>query len=126
MSKARLELGKRGEEATADFLTQKGYRIIERNYKNKLGEIDIIAKDKKTLCFIEVKTRSNLRFGYPEEAVTERKQKKLNKVALTYLKQYNLLHIPARFDIASVILNNQNKTEVKIIKDAFSLATIYS
>ena len=126
MSKARLELGKRGEEATADFLTQKGYRIIERNYKNKLGEIDIIAKDKKTLCFIEVKTRSNLRFGYPEEAVTERKQKKLNKVALTYLKQYNLLHIPARFDIASVILNNQNKIEVKIIKDAFSLATIYS
>jgi len=126
MSKARLELGKRGEEATADFLRKKGYRIIERNYKNRLGEIDIIAKDKKTLCFIEVKTRTSLRFGYPQEAVTERKQKKINRVALAYLKQYNLLQISARFDIVSVIFNNQNKTEIKIIKDAFSLATIYS
>lgn len=126
MSREKLELGRKGEDATADFLKQKGYKIIQRNYKNKLGEIDIIAKDRKTLCFVEVKTRTNFRFGYPQEAVTRHKQKQLNKVALSYLKQYNLLNTPARFDIASVIFNNQNKFEIKIIKDAFSLAEGYN
>jgi putative endonuclease len=120
MFQNNIELGRKGEERAVDFLKKNGYRIIQRNYKNKLGEIDIIAKDKDTLCFIEVKTRVNLNFGLPQEAVNFYKQKKLNKVALSYLKQYNLLNIPARFDIVSVIINNQNKVEINIIKDAFS------
>ena len=94
---------------------------IEGNYKNKLGEVDIVAKDNETLCFIEVKTRTSLRFGYPQEAVTLSKQKQLNKVALSYLKQYNLFHIPSRFDIVSVLFNNQEKIQIGIIKNAFSL-----
>ena len=126
MSREKIELGKRGEDIAADSLKQNGYRIIQRNYKNKLGEIDIIAKDRKTLCFVEVKTRTNLKFGHPQEAVTLHKQKKLNKVALSYLKQYNLLNFPARFDTVSVVFNNQNKIEIKIIKDAFSLAGGYN
>ncbi len=125
MSNTNIELGKKGEDEAVKFLQKQGYKIIQRNYKNKLGEIDIIAKDGKTLCFIEVKTRTNLNFGYPQEAITQQKQKKLNRVALSYLKQYNLLNFPARFDIASVMFTNQNKTEIEIIKDAFSVGEGY-
>lgn len=120
MDTSRIEIGKSGEEAAVGFLRKRRYKIIQRNYKNKLGEIDIIAKDGDTLCFIEVKTRSSFKFGYPQEAVTLTKQKKINKVALSYLKQYNLLNIPARFDIISVVLNSQNKFDIEIIQDAFS------
>jgi len=121
MANTKLELGKRGEEEAVKFLEKQGYKIVQRNYKNKLGEIDIIAKDNNTLCFIEVKTRTNFTFGYPQEAITLTKQKKINRVALSYLKQYNLLNISARFDIISVVLNNQNKFDIEIIKDAFSV-----
>jgi putative endonuclease len=121
MSRQNIEVGKRGEDEVVKFLQKQGHKIVQRNYKNKLGEMDIIAKDGKTLCFIEVKTRTNLHFGYPQEAITRQKQKKLNRVALSYLKQYNLLNFPARFDIASVMLHNQNKSEIEIIKNAFSV-----
>lgn len=125
MSKDRLELGKSGEDVAVDSLEQNGYKIIQRNYKNKLGEIDIIAKDKNTLCFIEVKSRTQLNFGHPKEAIGTFKQRQLNKVALSYLKQYNLLNISARFDVVSIIFN-QNKTDVEIIKNAFGLEERYS
>lgn len=120
MSNAKLELGRRGEDAAVDFLKRKGYKVLERNYRNKLGEIDVIAKDSNTLCFIEVKTRTNFKFGYPQEAITTFKQRKINRVALSYLKQYNLLNISARFDIISVVFDNQDKIDIEIIKDAFS------
>jgi len=120
MGTDNIELGKKGEECAADFLKKNGYKIIQRNYRNKLGEIDIIAKDKNTLCFIEVKTRTSLDFGLPQEAVNFYKQKKLNRVALSYLKQYNLLDKPARFDIVSVVFKEDNKAEVGLIKDAFT------
>ena len=120
MGTERIELGKQGEEAAADFLKKNGYKIIQRNYKNKLGEIDIIAKDKETICFIEVKTRTNFNFGLPQEAVGFHKQKKLNRIALSYMKQYNLLDSPARFDIVSVVFKQDNKSEASLIKDAFS------
>jgi putative endonuclease len=126
MSTSRIEIGRSGEEAAVEFLKQNGYRIIQRNYKNKLGEIDIVAKDDNTLCFIEVKTRTSFTFGYPQEAITLTKQKKINKVAMSYLKQYNLLNNPARFDIISVVLNNQNKFDIDIIKDAFSAQGKYN
>lgn len=126
INNSKIEIGKMGEDVAVNFLKRKGYKIIQRNYKNKLGEIDIIAKDSSALCFIEVKTRTNLKFGYPQEAITAAKQKKINKVALSYLKQYNLLNIPARFDIVSVVSNNQNKFDIEIIKDAFSLDGRYN
>lgn len=119
MQDTKIEIGKRGEEVAVAFLKRKGYKIIQKNYKNKLGEIDIIAKDGETLCFIEVKTRTNFKFGFPQEAVTIFKQKKINRVALSYLKQYNLLNISSRFDIISVVLNNRQKFDIEIIKNAF-------
>lgn len=122
MSRQHIELGKKGEDAAVEFLKKSGYRIIERNYKNKLGEIDIVAKDSGSVCFIEVKTRTSLAFGLPEEAITKAKQRKLNNVALSYLKQYNLGAQPARFDIVSVMMHTQKNPEVTVIKDAFSVS----
>jgi len=112
-------LGKKGEEIALNFLKRKGYKILERNFKNKLGEIDIIARDNRVLCFVEVKTRTSFKFGYPQEAITPTKQRQLNKVALSYLKQYNLLSKPARFDVVSVVFE-KNKPEITIIKNALS------
>lgn len=121
MSKHAVAVGKTGEDIAVKFLKGSGYRIIQRNYKNTLGEIDIIAYDRGILVFVEVKTRTSLSFGYPQEAITHNKQKQLNKVALSYCKQYNLVHTSARFDIVSILLQtDQSGPEISIIKDAFS------
>lgn len=120
MSKQGLYLGKRGEEAAAGLLKDNGYRILIRNYRTKLGEIDIIATDKDTICFIEVKTRQSDRFGLPSEAISESKQRQISKTALTFLKEKNLLDKKARFDIVSV-LYSKDKPRLDLIKDAFEL-----
>ncbi|HKM40245.1 MAG TPA: YraN family protein, partial [bacterium] len=80
-------VGKQGEEFAQRYLARLGYRIIERNFSCPIGEIDLIAQDGNTLVFIEVKTRSSLRFGLPEEAVTRTKQQKLRNVASYYLQR---------------------------------------
>ncbi len=79
----KKELGKKGEELALRFLKKRGYRIIEKNYVCKMGEMDIIAKEKDTLVFVEVKTRTSTTFGPPQLAVNPTKQMQLSKVALT-------------------------------------------
>ena len=98
-----------------------GYRILEQNYRNSLGEIDIIAKDRDTLVFVEVKTRSSLRFGSPKRAVTPQKQRKISMVALAYLKQTGQMDVKARFDVVSVSTENR-RPEIEIVKNAFDIA----
>ena len=83
--------GKIGEIIATNYLKQKGYKIIANNYKNPIGEIDIIAQDKNYLVFVEVKTRISRAFGDPAEAVNYFKQQKIRQVATMYLKQHNLL-----------------------------------
>jgi len=112
------ELGKQGEQIAIDYLRKSGYKILEKNFRNRFGEIDIVAKEKGTFCFIEVKTRSNLNFGVPKESVTISKQRRLNKIALSYLKKYNLLDTPARFDLVSVLISQQ-QIKVELLKNAF-------
>jgi putative endonuclease len=124
VSKQNIYLGKRGEGATADFLKENGYKILIKNYKTKLGEVDIIAYDKDTLCFIEVKTRDSLRFGSPQEAVSHFKQRQISKVALEFLKRNNLLNKKARFDVVSVIYA-EDKPAFDLIKNAFELEERY-
>lgn len=103
------------EEAVSGYLKNKGYTILERNYICHFGEIDIIAKEKEYIVFIEVKYRKNAAFGYPEEAVDTRKQKKLLKTALFYIRQNHIsIDNNYRFDVVSVTGN-----KVKIIKNAF-------
>jgi putative endonuclease len=111
-------IGTEGEDAAVAFLKKKGYRILHRNYHTPLGELDIIAKDDKTIVFIEVKTRSNNTFGQPFEAVTNKKQVKLKHLALFFLKHHNI-NCPARFDVVS-ILQCGTEYEVSHIINAFS------
>jgi putative endonuclease len=125
MSKYLLETGNKGEIIAADFLKQNGYKIIQFNFRNKLGQIDIIAKNNDVLCFIEVKTRRSFRFGRPPEAVSKVKQKRIAKSALVYLKNNQLMKSRARFDVVSVSLSNQNP-QVDLIKDAFNLEARYA
>jgi len=116
----KKELGKKGEELALRFLKRRGYRIIERNYVCKMGEMDIIAREKDTLSFIEVKTRTSTTFGPPQLAVNSAKQRQLSKVALNFLKEKKLEDVKARFDVVAILLGPQGD-EIELIKDAFDL-----
>ncbi|MDI6800965.1 MAG: YraN family protein [Thermodesulfovibrionales bacterium] len=110
-------LGSKGEDIAADFLKGKGCNVLHRNYKTPMGEADIVAKDKNTIVFVEVKARSSEAFGQPFEAVTYRKQEKIKKVALYYMK-HNKIEAPVRFDVISIISKN-GIDEVNHIMEAF-------
>jgi putative transposase len=117
-SDTRRQLGDHGEDLAAVTLKKNGYKILERNYTTPLGEIDLIARQGKTLVFVEVKTRKSLRFGSPQEAVSLNKQKRLRRLADYYLKQKRLQEIPVRFDVVAVTLA-EDGPDVEIIPNAF-------
>ncbi len=121
MSLQKQTFGELGEAIAARHLKKNGYRIIEKNYRTKLGEIDIIAKDKDTLVFVEVKSRRSWQFGNPKAAVTLRKQRKISMVAMHYLKSTHRTNVSARFDVAAVTITH-DKPQIEIIKNAFDLA----
>ena len=112
-------LGVLGEELAFHYLMKKGYKILLRNYENPLGEIDLIAKEKGALVFIEVKTRSSDAMGSPAESVTPFKRRQIVKCALYYVKRYGIHLAPCRFDVVSVILPFQGEPVLEIIEDAF-------
>ena len=114
------ELGRRGEELAVHYLKKNGYRLIERNYICKMGEMDIIAKEKDTLVFIEVKARTSTAFGPPQLAVNPAKQRQLSKVALHFLKEKKIEDVKARFDVVAILLGKKGD-EIELIKDAFDL-----
>ncbi len=95
--------GDEGELQARNFLKKKGYKILGTNVKNNVGEIDIVAKHKKTIVFVEVKMRQTSQFGLPREAVTERKQAKIRGAAQLYLMQNNLLGSAIRFDVVDIL-----------------------
>jgi len=109
-------LAKSGELKAVEYLKKKGFKILEKNFRCVFGEIDIIAQDKKTICFVEVKSRSSDQFGQPVEAIGKIKRRHIVNCANVYLKKYNLMDRSARFDVVS-ILND----EIKLIKNAFTL-----
>ena len=121
MTLGNLEFGKSAEDLAAKVLKAKGYKILERNYKNRFGEIDIIAQQEGVICFIEVKARHSLNLGFPQEAVTFSKQRQICRVAVSYLKSKKLLERPARFDVLALLYAN-SKPEVSLITDAFELS----
>lgn len=120
MYKQNLSTGKSGEELAVALLEDNGYKILARNYKTRLGEIDIVARDKDAICFIEVKTRHSDKHGLPQEAISGFKQRQISKTALIYLKENNLLDKKARFDVVSIIYS-ENTPKLDLIKDAFEL-----
>jgi len=111
-------IGKKAEDMAVTYLKRKGYRVIERNYSNKIGEIDIIAFEGGQLVFIEVKARKSSAYGLPMESVNYRKQMKLRQVAQSYLKQHEMPEASCRFDVVSIILN-ENQSDIQLIKNAF-------
>ncbi len=113
-------LGSEGEELAAKFLKKKGYRIVARNYKTPIGEIDIIAKDGTTTVFVEVKTRAGDTFGYPFEAVDQNKRRKMRNLALFYLKERQR-ELPSRFDVVSIIRTGTGERDIEHIVDAFEV-----
>jgi putative endonuclease len=119
MLKDSRSAGRKGEDLACRFLKKDKYKILEKNFNCRQGEIDIIAEDRKgVLCFVEVKARSSEDFGLPVEAVTHRKQKKLLAAAFIYLENKNIQSRDMRFDIVSVDLTNE---ETQIIKNAFDV-----
>jgi len=113
-------LGSYGESLALEYLKGQGYRILEKNFRNKLGEIDLIAQDGKTVCFIEVKTRKSLDQGQPYEAVTAWKIRKLSQMAMSYLKyKYRSVDISSRFDVISIVQKESKVPSVQHIKNAF-------
>ena len=109
--------GKTSEIIASNFLKQKGYKILATNYKNKIGEIDIIAKDKKTIVFIEVKARNSKAFGHPFEAIDSEKQLKIRRVAELYLITKHLTESPCRFDAISIL--GTEDYEIEHIENVF-------
>ncbi len=119
MTKERQMLGQSGEEVAFEFLRKKGYRILEKNYKTLLGEIDIIARDKEQLVFVEVKSLSDTSYILPQEMVNKRKQEQIIRVALSYLKAKGLKGADCRFDCVAVVFSLGKEPEIELIKDAF-------
>jgi len=117
----KIGVGKRGEELAVRYLEDAGYRIIERNYRCLLGEIDVVARDGESLVFVEVKSRRGEGFGDPQEAVGPRKQKKISRIAQYYLKEKRLRDVRARFDVVAVRIM-PGGSRIKVIQNAFELA----
>ena len=111
-------LGETGEDLAAVALKKQGYKILERNYRTPLGEIDLIARHRKTLVFIEVKTRTSERFGAGQDAVHHAKQARLRKLADYYLKQKRLGEVAVRFDVVG-ILWGEGEPQIEVIQGAF-------
>jgi putative endonuclease len=117
----RQRLGQSGEETVARYLEKNGYTILIKNYRCKIGEIDIIARDGADLVFIEVKTRSGLGYGSPAAAVTLRKQRQITRAAQWYLAEQQFFDVPARFDVISVLYGETNRQQIDHINNAFDL-----
>lgn len=117
--KYKKKLGDRGEDIATDFLNSKNYEIIDRNYRFGHGEIDIIAKDKEVLVFIEVKTRKNLEFGRPELAVTKNKQRQIRKIAEMYLVENKIADVDCRIDVVAIMIKKNLPPEINHIENAF-------
>lgn len=119
MTFQRRHLGISGEDLAVEYLQQNGYKILERNFRSRLGEIDIVARDKDTLCFVEVKTRTSIEQGHPFESVSFFKQRKLARMALSYLKYKNFLDSPARFDVIAILFDEKGGKKIELIQNAF-------
>jgi putative endonuclease len=118
----RQSLGKLGENLACAALMERGYAIIARRYRTRLGEIDIIARDGDTTVFVEVKSRAGDEFGGGAAAVTAWKQRKVTQMAMDYLVRHRLDDQPCRFDVITVDVANGQDPRVEIYMNAFESA----
>ena len=119
MTKETDDLGRKGEKLARKFLRRQGYRIRALNYSCPQGEIDIIAQDRKTIAFVEVRTLSSGKYGPPLETVRHGKRRHATQAALHYLYRYKLQDQDWRFDVVGIVLPEDGPPEIELVKDAF-------
>lgn len=115
----RQQRGKTGEDLACEELRRRGYAILARRFRTRVGELDIIARDGRTLVFVEVKARGSLRCGSGEEAVTWRKRRRMMLMAQEYLLRTRLTCVPCRFDVVAVHLHTGQAPKVHVFRGAF-------
>ena len=118
----RISLGKAGEDCACRELERRGYAILARRYRPRLGEIDIVAREGETVVFVEVKARTSNRYGEPAEAVTLHKQTRVAAIAEDYLARHRLRHARCRFDVVAISFSARGQPVVEVFKDAFQTA----
>ena len=122
MLNARQRYGRKSEAIAVDHLKARGYEILVQNYRTRLGEVDIIAREGDTIVFVEVKARRSDRYGNAKAAVTWKKQRRISMVALQYLKENDLTQCSARFDVVAIGGPAEAGSEIEIVKNAFEFA----
>jgi putative endonuclease len=113
------ELGKRGEDAAAAYLERTGMTVVERNWRCRAGEVDLVALDGTSVVFVEVKTRKSTATGQPEEAVTPTKQRRYKRLAEAYLQQAGLSDVTVRFDVISLLVVADDRALLRHHRAAF-------
>ena len=119
----RQSLGKRGEDLACEELKKRGYVIVERRFRTRFGELDIVARDGHVLVFVEVRARSSCRFGTPFESVTWKKRQRLSQMAAAYLFVKRLTGVACRFDVVSV-LERQGERTIELMRSAFDMQSV--
>lgn len=121
-----LRLGTRGENLASQFLKRNGYKVLYRNFKGRTGgEIDLVCRDRDTLVFVEVKTRTREDFGRPLEAVDREKRKRISRGGLAWLRLLDDPDVLFRFDVVEVLIAQDEKPRLELIQNAFSLPEPY-
>ena len=115
----RITLGKTGEDYACRELERRGYEILARRFRTRLGEIDIVAREAETLVFIEVKARRSTRFGEPVEAVGWRKQQTIARIAAEYVLRHGIGNATCRFDVVSIVFGEGLRPRLEILRGAF-------
>jgi putative endonuclease len=118
MTQSRIALGKIGEDLACAELERRGYEVLERRYRRRGGELDIVARDGRTVVFVEVKTREGRDFGEAAEAVTARKRWRMTQLALDYLARHRLTECACRFDVVSIHMENELPV-IQLFQNAF-------
>jgi putative endonuclease len=119
----RQSLGKRGEDLACEELQRRGYAILDRRFRTRCGELDIVAKEENVLVFVEVKARSNCSFGSPFESLTWQKRRRLSAMAESYLFLKRLSGVACRFDVVSILETGSGRT-VELMRGAFDMESV--
>jgi putative endonuclease len=123
MSDQRVKFGKRGEDVACEELQRRGYIILDRRFRTRSGELDIVARDGKVIVFVEVKARTDGNFGDPSESITWRKRRRLGQMAASYLFKKQLGDVACRFDVVAVVEGSDAGPTIELIQGAFEIGT---
>ena len=121
MTDQRVTFGKRGEDIACEELQKRGYVILDRRFRTRRGELDIVARDGMVIVFVEVKARTDGNFGDPFESITWQKRRRLGQMAAAYLLQKKLGDAPCRFDVVAVVEGPEAGRTVELIQGAFEI-----